>query len=88
MLKTKSLGKRNVLLLLAMAPLLATTKHENKSKPAIYKLYNFSKGEQILLIKEWDSTAVNRIKVVDYECIFVRFGLMSSERQHDICNEQ
>ena len=25
-------------------PLLATTKDDNKSKPAIYKLYDFSKG--------------------------------------------
>ena len=27
-----------------MTPLLATTKDDNKSKPAIYKLYDFSKG--------------------------------------------
>ena len=27
-----------------MPPLLATTKDDNKSKPAIYKLYDFSKG--------------------------------------------
>ena len=28
----------------AVPPLLATTKDDNKSKPAIYKLYDFSKG--------------------------------------------
>ena len=44
MVKTKSSGKQNVLLLLTVPPLLATTKDDNKSKPAIYKLYDFSKG--------------------------------------------
>ena len=39
--KTKSSGKRNVLLLSTVPPLLATTKDDNKSKPAIYKLYDF-----------------------------------------------
>ena len=43
--KTKSSGKRNVLLLSTVPPLLATTKDENKSKLAIYKLYDFSKDE-------------------------------------------
>ena len=41
---TKSSGKQNVLLLLAVPPLLAATKDDNKSKLAIYKLYDFSKG--------------------------------------------
>ena len=36
--KTKSLGKQNVLLWSSVPPLLATTKHDNKTKPAIYKL--------------------------------------------------
>ena len=44
MVKTKSSGKQNVLLLSAVPPLLATTKDDNQSKLAIYKLYNFSKG--------------------------------------------
>ena len=43
--KTKISGKRNVLLLSTVPPLLATTKDDNKSKPAIYKLYDFSKHE-------------------------------------------
>ena len=45
MVKTKSSEKRNVLLLSSVPPLLATTKDDSKSKPAIYKLYDFSKGE-------------------------------------------
>ena len=40
--KAKSSGKRHVLLLSTVPPLLATTKDDNKSKPAIYKLYDFS----------------------------------------------
>ena len=43
--KTKSSGEQNVLLLLTVPPLLATTKNDNKIKPAIYKLYDFSKDE-------------------------------------------
>ena len=42
--KAKSSGKQNVLLLSAVPPLLATTKDDNKSKPAFNKLYDFSKG--------------------------------------------
>ena len=43
--KTKSSGKQNALLLLTVPLLFATTKDDNKSKPAIYKLYDFSKGK-------------------------------------------
>ena len=42
--KIKSSGKRNILLLSTVPPLLVITKNDNKSMPAIYKLYNFSKG--------------------------------------------
>ena len=36
----------------AVPPLLATTKDDNKSKPAIYKLYDFSKGGTDILIDQ------------------------------------
>ena len=42
--KTKSTGLRKVLLLYSMQPLLGTTKDDGKKKPAIYKLYNLTKG--------------------------------------------
>lgn len=42
--KTKSSGARNVLLLTTMKPILAVTKDDGKQKPAIYKLYDFTKG--------------------------------------------
>ena len=41
---TKSTGKRNVLLLSTMQPILGITKDDGKKKPAIYKLYDFTKG--------------------------------------------
>ena len=41
---TKSSGKRNVLLLSTMQPILGTTKDDGKQKPAIYKLYDYTKG--------------------------------------------
>ena len=70
-------------------PLLATTKDDNKSKPAIYKLYDFSKGEtDIIDQKNGVLQLYIEIKALDYECILIRFEHMSSERQHDICNEQ
>ena len=43
MVKTKSSGKLNVLLLLTVPRFFATGKDDSKSKPAIYKLYDFSK---------------------------------------------
>ena len=42
--KTKSTSLRNVFLLSSMQPLLGTTKDDGKKKPAIYQLYDFTKG--------------------------------------------
>ena len=42
--KTKSSGKKNVLLLSATRPLSGITKDDGKKKPALYKLYDFTKG--------------------------------------------
>ena len=42
--KTKSKGKKNVLMLTTMRPLLGITKDDGKNKPALYKLYDFTKG--------------------------------------------
>ena len=40
--KTKSKGKRNVLMLTTMRPMLGTTRDDGKKKPALYKFYDFS----------------------------------------------
>jgi len=42
--KTKSTGLRNVLMLSSLPPLLGTVKNDRKRKPAIYKVYDFTKG--------------------------------------------
>ena len=42
--KTKSKDKKNVLLLRTMRPLHKKTKDDKQEKPAIYKLYDFTKG--------------------------------------------
>ena len=41
---TKSLGKRNVLVLSILNPILSLTKDDGKSKPAIITFYDFTKG--------------------------------------------
>ena len=41
---TKSSGKRNVLLLSTMHPILGTAKDNLQLKPAIYKLYDYTRG--------------------------------------------
>ena len=41
---TKSSGKKNVLLLSTMYPILGTAKDNLRLKPAIYKLYDYTKG--------------------------------------------
>lgn len=41
---TKSSGKKNVMVLSSVPPLLGTTKDDGKKKPAIMKFYDFTKG--------------------------------------------
>ena len=61
---------------------LQLQKDDNKSKPAIYKLYDFSKGEtDIIDQKNGVLQLYIEIKALDYECILIRFEHMSSERQ-------
>ena len=55
MVKTKSSAKRNVLSLSTAPPLPATAKNDDKSKPAIYKLYDFSKGETDIIDQKMGS---------------------------------
>ena len=45
---TKSKGKKNVLALTTLVPLLATTIDDNKNEPAILKLYEFTKGGAVI----------------------------------------
>jgi len=42
--KTKSKGKRNVLLLSTVSPIFGTTKDDGVKKPALYTLCDFTKG--------------------------------------------
>ena len=42
--KSKSGGKKNVLMMTTTRPLLGKTKDDGKNKPALYKLYDFTKG--------------------------------------------
>ena len=39
--KTKSKGKKNIILLATMSPLLGVTKDDGKKKASIYKFYDF-----------------------------------------------
>ena len=39
-----SSGKKNILMLTTMRPLLGVTSDDGKKKPALYKLYDFTKG--------------------------------------------
>ena len=41
---TKSKGKKNVLILSTVSPILGITKDDSVRKPTIYKLYDFTKG--------------------------------------------
>ena len=41
---TKSKGKKNILILSTVCPILGITKYESVRKPAIYILYDFTKG--------------------------------------------
>ena len=43
--QTKSKGAKNVLLLSTFDPYLGVTKDDGKKKPAIYKVYDYTKGQ-------------------------------------------
>ena len=43
--KTKSTGRRNVLLLSTLEPIIAVTQEDGKQKPQIYKVYDFTEGK-------------------------------------------
>ena len=43
-----SKGKKNVLLLSTLDPMLGVTKDDEKQKPALYKLHDFTKGGTVL----------------------------------------
>ena len=43
-LQTKSKGKKNVVILSTTRPMHSCTKDDNKSKPQIFKFYDFTKG--------------------------------------------
>ena len=48
--KTKSTGRKKVLMLSTMRPISGITKDDGKSKPAIMKFYDFTKEEPMLSI--------------------------------------
>ena len=52
--KTKSKGMKNITLLSTHPPILGVTKDDTKFKPAIYKLYDFSKGNIDNIISTWE----------------------------------
>ena len=43
-MQTKSKGKKNVVILSTLRPMHSCTKDDNKSKPQIFKFYDFTKG--------------------------------------------
>ena len=52
---TKSSGKQNTLLLTTMQPILGTTKDDGKKKPAVYKSYDYTKGDTDVMDKRMAS---------------------------------
>ena len=59
-----------------------------KASPLFTNYTTFQKAKQTSLTKNEVLQLYIEIKALDYECILIRFEHMSSERQHDICNEQ
>ena len=58
--KSKSKGKKNVLVLSTMGPLLGITRNDGNWKPAKNKLCDFTKGELILWIIRFPSTGASQ----------------------------
>ena len=55
---TKSSGKRNILVLSTMPPIMGITKDDEKKKPAIIKLYDFTKGGTDIVDQKMSSYSV------------------------------
>ena len=67
---------------------LQLQKMTTKASPLFTNYTTFQKAKQTSLAKKWGLQLYIKIKALDYECILIRFEHMSSERQHDIGNEQ
>ena len=55
-----SIGKKNVLLLSTLDPTLGVTKDDEKQKPALYKLYDFTKGGTDIVDQKMGTYTVNQ----------------------------
>ena len=53
-----SKGKKNVLLLSTLGPILGVNKDDEKQKPALYKLYDFTKGGTDIVDQKMGTYAV------------------------------
>jgi len=45
-----SKGKKNVLILSTVEPIISVTRDDQKKKPAVFKLYDFTKGKEELIL--------------------------------------
>ena len=62
-------GKKNFLMLSTMEPMLRVTKDDQKLKPQMYKLYDFTKGGTDIIDKKWghitrSQKAKNRVELL------------------------
>ena len=56
--KTKSSGKRNVLVISTTNPILGVTKDNGKQKPAIIKFYDYTKGGTVIVDQKMGNQSV------------------------------
>lgn len=71
--QTKSKGLRNVLLLSTLPSLLGVTKDDQQKKPAIYKLYDFTKGGTDIIDQRINFYTQYQVQKMDSQCIFIYF---------------
>ena len=75
--KTKSTGLKNVFMLSTLRPLKGITKDDQKEKPALYKLYDFTKGGTDIVdqLNDFYST---RSKSLRWVCVAMFYTLDTS----------
>ena len=77
--KTKSKGKKNVVILSTTRPLHCCAKDDQKSKPQIFKFFDFTKGGTDIVDQMNDYFTTRAVIEMGYDCLILHARLNTSQ---------